>query len=46
MLNNAVIVVAGGAGLLGRSFVRSIAEQGGIAVVADLDSKAATRVAE
>jgi len=46
MLNNAVVVVAGGAGLLGRSFARCIAGQGGHAVVADLDSKAAARVAK
>jgi NAD(P)-dependent dehydrogenase (short-subunit alcohol dehydrogenase family) len=45
MLNDAVVVVAGGAGLLGRSFVRCIAEHGGIAVVADLDTEAAARVA-
>ena len=46
MLNGAVIVVTGGAGLLGRSFVRAIAENGGIAVVADIDTVAATRLAE
>ncbi len=44
MLNGQVVVVTGGAGLLGRSFVRAIAEGGGIAVVADCDTEAATRV--
>jgi len=46
MLRGKVIVVAGGAGLLGSSFARSIAEAGGTAVVADIDAGAATRVAE
>ena len=45
MLLNKVVVVTGGAGLLGRAFVRSIAEHGGIAVVADRDAEAASRVA-
>ena len=42
MLDGAVVVVTGGAGLLGQSFVRAIAKQGGIAVVADIDIAAAT----
>ena len=37
MLTDKVIVITGGAGLIGRSFVRSITEQGGVAVVADLN---------
>jgi NAD(P)-dependent dehydrogenase (short-subunit alcohol dehydrogenase family) len=45
ILGNRVIVVTGGAGLLGRAFVRSIAERGGIAVVADRDVEAASEVA-
>jgi NAD(P)-dependent dehydrogenase (short-subunit alcohol dehydrogenase family) len=45
MLEGKVVVVTGGAGLLGRSFVRRIAEQGGTAVVADIDAAAAARVA-
>ena len=39
-----VIVVTGGAGLLGREFVRSIVEAGGTAIVADIDLIAAESV--
>jgi NAD(P)-dependent dehydrogenase (short-subunit alcohol dehydrogenase family) len=45
MLRDKVIVITGGAGLLGRTFVRHIAAQGGTAVVADIDAGAAARVA-
>lgn len=46
MLTNKVVVVTGGAGLLGRRFCSAVAEQGGIAVVADADGAGATRIAE
>jgi NAD(P)-dependent dehydrogenase (short-subunit alcohol dehydrogenase family) len=46
MVKDKIIVVTGGAGVLGRSFARAIAEQGGIAVVADIDTEASNRVAE
>lgn len=46
MLNKQVIVITGGAGLIGRQFSSVVVEQGGIAVVADRDVAAATRVAE
>lgn len=46
MLNGAVVVVTGGAGLLGRSFVRAITDHGGIAIVADIDVLAAARLSE
>lgn len=36
MLDGKVVFVIGGAGLLGREFVRAIAENGGVAVIADL----------
>lgn len=46
MLSNKIVVVTGGAGLLGQSFCTAVAEQGGLAVVADIDLAAATRVSE
>lgn len=46
MLNDKIIVVTGGAGFLGRTFVRTIAEHGGTAVVADIDAEATNRVTE
>lgn len=46
MLKGKVIVVTGGAGLLGREFVRAIAEQNAVIVVADINVKAASSVAQ
>ena len=46
MLNDKVVVVTGGAGALGRSFVAAIARQGGTAIVADVNIEAARRVAD
>lgn len=46
MLNDKVVVVTGGAGALGRSFVDAIARQGGTAIVADVNIEAARRVAD
>lgn len=46
LLHDKVVVITGGAGLMGRSFVREIAERGAIAVVADLDVEAGKRVIE
>ena len=37
MLNGKVIVVTGGAGLLGQAFSKSIASENGIVIVADVD---------
>ncbi|MGS2716925.1 oxidoreductase [Eionea flava] len=37
MLNDQVVVVTGGAGLIGRAFVEAIANSGGIAVIADIN---------
>ena len=45
MLNDKVVVVTGGAGLLGKSFCGAIAAQGGIAVVADRNLENANAVA-
>ena len=45
MLTNKVIVVTGGAGLLGRCFSNQISQQGGLAIVADLNLENANQVA-
>lgn len=42
MLTDKVVVVTGGAGVLGRQFCTAIIENGGIAIVADRDVEAAT----
>ncbi|ARU59576.1 flagellin modification protein A [Oleiphilus messinensis] len=39
MLSGQVIVVTGGAGLLGSEFVKAIAREGGIAIIADLNEE-------
>lgn len=41
-----VVVVTGGAGVIGQAFISGIARKGGIAVVADVNASAAVRVAE
>jgi NAD(P)-dependent dehydrogenase (short-subunit alcohol dehydrogenase family) len=46
MLNNKIIVLTGGAGFIGRFFAQAIVEHGGIAVVADIDDKASSSVAD
>jgi NAD(P)-dependent dehydrogenase (short-subunit alcohol dehydrogenase family) len=46
MLNEKVIVVTGGAGLLGNCFCAAIAKQGGRVIVADIDLDSAEDVAE
>ncbi len=45
MLKNKVIVVAGGAGAIGRCFVEAIAENSGIPIIADIDLNAAKSIA-
>lgn len=40
-LSDKVIVVTGGSGLIGRNFVSAIVENGGTAVIADIDQKSA-----
>ena len=46
MMKEKTVIVTGGAGLLGRTFVRAIAEQGGIVLIADIDIDAANLFAE
>lgn len=36
MLNNQIVVVTGGAGLVGTAFVEAIAQNGGVAIIADI----------
>ncbi|HIP33283.1 MAG TPA: flagellin modification protein A, partial [Bacteroidia bacterium] len=36
MLNNQVVVITGGAGLIGKEFVKAVIENNGIAVIADI----------
>src|ERR1041385_3329558 len=45
MLNGKVVVVTGGAGLLGRRFCNEIAHQGGTAIVADVNLAPAQAIA-
>lgn len=45
LLNERVIVVTGGAGLIGRSFVRAIAAEGGIAIIGEANARAGQKVA-
>ena len=37
MLQNKVIVITGGAGLIGQAFVKAVVENGGIAIIADIN---------
>ncbi len=45
VLQDKVIVVTGGSGLIGRSFVRAIVDNGGYAVIADINDEAAAELA-
>lgn len=45
-LKGKVCVVTGGAGLLGQVFCKKISDSGGIAIIADIDINAATKVAK
>lgn len=39
MLNNKVIVITGGVGLIGKEFTKAVAKQNGIAIIADVNKK-------
>ena len=43
-LKNKIVVITGGAGLIGKGFVRAVVENGGTAVIADLDEIAGNKV--
>lgn len=45
-LDGEVIIITGGAGMLGREYARAIAEAGGIPVIADINADSALKVAE
>ena len=44
MLKDKVVVVTGGAGLIGQEFVRAVIEQNGIAIIADINKNEGQRV--
>lgn len=44
MLSNKVIVITGGAGLIGQTFVKAVVENGGIAVIADINPQLGVQV--
>lgn len=46
MLNKKVIIVTGGSGYLGSTFVQAILERGGIAVIADIDEAASEKLSK
>ncbi len=46
MLNSQVVVVTGGAGLIGQEFVQAIVEQNGVAIIADINEEIGLRVKE
>lgn len=39
MLKNQIIVITGGAGLIGREFVKAVIENGGVAIIADINEE-------
>lgn len=45
-LKNKVAVVTGGAGLIGKEFVRGLAEAGAVSIIADMDKKKSKGLAE
>jgi len=43
-LNNKIVVITGGAGLIGKSFVTAVVENGGTAIIADIDEISGNKV--
>jgi len=46
MLKDKVVVITGGAGLIGKEFVKSVVENGGIAIIADINEEIGMEVKE
>lgn len=46
MLKNKVVVITGGAGLIGKEFVKAVVENGGIAIIADINEEIGLKVKE
>lgn len=46
MLKNKVVVITGGAGLIGKEFVKAVIENGGIAIIADINEELGKKVKE
>lgn len=46
MLKNKIVIITGGAGLIGQEFVKTITEQQGIAIIADINEELSVRVKE
>jgi NAD(P)-dependent dehydrogenase (short-subunit alcohol dehydrogenase family) len=44
MLKDLVVIITGGAGLIGQEFVRAVVEQHGIAIIADINNDIGTQV--
>ena len=44
MLKNKIVVITGGAGLIGQAFVKAVIEQNGIAVIADINEEVGLKV--
>ena len=45
-LKDKVIIITGGAGMLGREYARSVAEAGGIPAIADINTKGALKISK
>jgi len=43
LLNNKVILVTGGAGLIGKEFIKAIADEGGITIIGDINEEASIK---
>lgn len=46
MLKNKVIVITGGAGLIGKEFVKAVVENNGVAIIADINEEIGIKVKE